>query len=115
MSAPLVFFDIAGPDQPELKDFYASVFGWRIGEDGKFSTTVMSPLDSAIRQDPAEMRLYVGVPDVSEALDRIEAHGGKTEQARFEVPGVVILGLFRDPAGNPLGLVELDGDDVKIP
>ena len=21
--------------------------------------------------------------------------------ARFEVPGVVVLGLFRDPAGNP--------------
>ena len=34
---------------------------------------------------------------------------------RFEVPGVVVLGLFKDPAGNPLGLVEMDGDVPKVP
>jgi hypothetical protein len=28
---------------------------------------------------------------------------------------VVVLGLFRDPAGNAMGLVEMDGDRVRIP
>jgi hypothetical protein len=27
----------------------------------------------------------------------------------------MILGLFRDPAGNPMGLVEMAGDTRKVP
>jgi hypothetical protein len=34
---------------------------------------------------------------------------------RFEVPGVVVLGLFRDPAGNPMTLVEMHDGRPKIP
>jgi hypothetical protein len=26
-----------------------------------------------------------------------------------------VLGLFRDPAGNPMGLVEMDGDVPHVP
>ena len=42
-------------------------------------------------------------------------HVGTIQEPRFEVPGVVILGLFCDPADNPMDLVEMDGDEVKIP
>ncbi|MEM9404002.1 MAG: hypothetical protein AAGA44_16140 [Pseudomonadota bacterium] len=45
----------------------------------------------------------------------IEEAGGSIDAPRFEVPGVVVLGLFRDPAGNPMGLVEMDGDDPRVP
>ena len=40
---------------------------------------------------------------------------GPDDAPRFEVPGVVILGLFRDPAGNPMGLVEMDGEQHRLP
>ena len=53
--------------------------------------------------------------DVSAALEEIEAHGGSVDQPRFEVPGLVVLGLFRDPAGNPMGLVKLESGEVKVP
>ena len=33
----------------------------------------------------------------------------------WDVKGVVVLGLFRDPAGNPMGLVEMDGNQPKVP
>jgi len=59
--------------------------------------------------------MYVGVPDVSAALTDIERSGGVIDAARFEVPGVVVLGLFKDPAGNPMGVVELDGNRLRIP
>ncbi len=75
----------------------------------------MAPLSGTIRNDPAEMRIYVGVPDVSESLELIKAHGGSVDAPRFEVPGVVTLGLFKDPAGNPMGLVEMDGESHKVP
>ena len=57
----------------------------------------------------------MGVDDVTVKLSEIEALGGSVDQPRFEVPGVVVLGLFRDPAGNPMGLVEMDGEVHKVP
>ncbi len=115
MTRPIVFFDVAGADTDSLGSFYAEVFGWVAGADGQISVPVVAPLGAAIRNDPAEMRLYIGVADVTASLASIEAHGGSVDAPRFEVPGRVVLGLFRDPAGNPLGLVEMDGDSLKIP
>jgi len=115
MTAPIVFFDIAGPDDDILKKFYSTVFGWESDPSGQFTAPVMSPIDASIRKDPAEKRLYLGVPDVAASLEQIVTSGGSVDVARFEVPGVVVLGLFRDPAGNPMGLVELDGDRPRVP
>ena len=115
MPKPIVFFDIAGPDDEALRDFYASVFDWDIDEAGQFAPPVLMPLQGAIRKDPAETRIYLGVADVAASLSAIEKNGGSVDVPRFEVPGVVVLGLFRDPAGNPMGLVELDGDQPRVP
>lgn len=115
MSQPVVFFDIAGPDESGLHEFYSSIFGWDADQTGQFSVEVASPVKAAIRNDPAEKRIYVAVPDVTAALENIERSGGTIDVPRFEVPGVVILGLFRDPAGNPMGLVEMEGNQVRIP
>lgn len=115
MPNPIVFFDIAGPDDEKLKHFYASVFDWDLDSSGKFAVPVATPMSGAIRSDPAEKRLYVGVPDVDACLARVEESGGTIDAPRFEVPGVVVLGLFRDPAGNPMGLVEMDGQTPLVP
>ncbi len=115
MTQPIVFFDIAGTDDEALKNFYSSVFDWEIDETGQFSVPVTTPIQGSIRKDPAEKRIYVGVPDVTACLALIEQSGGSIDVPRFEVPDVVVLGLFRDPAGNPMGLVEMDGDRPRIP
>ena len=135
--APVVFFDIAGTAETGLADFYSTVFNWQIQADGSvtaqvksppmvprsdypaasigFSTSVTAPLPGQIRQDPAEKRIYLGVADVAATLAVIESLGGTIDAPRFAVPGVVVLGLFKDPAGNAMGLIEMDGDRVKIP
>jgi len=115
MPNPIVFIDFAGPDDEVLRNFYASVFGWESDGARQFSPPVVMPLSCAIRQDPAEKRVYIGVPDVTAYLSLIEESGGAIDVPRFEVPGVVVLGLFRDPAGNPMGLVEMDGDRPRVP
>lgn len=115
MAEPIVFIDIAGPDDETLREFYASVFGWASDSAGKFAAPTASPIHGAIRKDPAEKRIYIGVPDVASCLSRIEEAGGSIDEPRFEVPGVVVLGLFRDPAGNPMGLVEMDGERPRVP
>ena len=115
MARPIVFFDIAGPDDAALKSFYSSIFDWDPDEAGQFGVPVATPFQAAIRKDPTEKRIYIGVPDITETLSQIEQAGGSIDVPRFEVAGVVVLGLFRDPAGNPMGLVEMDGDSHRVP
>ena len=119
--APIVFFDIAGPDLKSQADFYRAVFGWDASASGAVIAPVISPLPGSLRVEPASMGpiaervLYLGVPDVAAALDQVKAHGGSVVFGRMVVPGVVILGLFKDPAGNRMGVVEMDGDKPKVP
>lgn len=121
MSAPIVFFDIAGPDDVELTAFYSAIFDWDIAPGGGLSTPIASPtatpptLMGTIRKDPAEKVIYIGVNDIAATLDAIVAKGGTIDQPRFEVPGTVVLGLFKDPAGNRVGLVEMDNGNAKVP
>jgi predicted enzyme related to lactoylglutathione lyase len=115
MTTPIVFFDIAGPDLAVQAAFYRAVFGWDPGPGGQLSVPTQAPLVGLLRVDPAEKVIYLGVPDVSASLQAVVAHGGQVVAPRFEVPGVVVLGLFTDPAGNRMGLVEMDGDRAKIP
>jgi predicted enzyme related to lactoylglutathione lyase len=49
---------------------------------------------------------YVEVDDVEAALARAEALGGVTVLPRHPVPDGPAIGLFRDPQGNIIGLVE---------
>jgi predicted enzyme related to lactoylglutathione lyase len=112
MPAPVVFFDIAGPESAKLKDFYAGAFGWNADAMGRVDT---GTLKGALRQDPAATVIYLGVPDVTAALKAVEAGGGKVVAPRFEVKGVVVLGLFKDPAGNTVGLVETKDGKAVVP
>ncbi len=116
MPAPIVFFDIAGPDIVKQAAFYRDVFGWESGPGGMLSVPVAGPaLMGTLREDPADKVIYLGVDDVTATLAQVEAHGGTIIQLRFEVKGVVILGLFADPEGNSMGLVEMQGDKPKVP
>lgn len=82
MSQPIVFFDIAGQDDSKLRGFYSSIFGWDSDQTGQFSVEVASPIQGAIRGDPTEKRIYVGVPDVAAALAEIEHRGGTMKKPR---------------------------------
>lgn len=100
--APIVFFDIAGPDAAKLKDFYASNFGWDI--DGM--SMVKTPnLEGTLRQDPPEKILYIGVSDLDAAMKNVEASGGKIVTPKIPIPTGTFV-LFTDPAGNRMGLVQ---------
>ena len=117
--APIVFFDIAGPDAVALNAFYARVFEWEIAPNGAFSTPVVAPLPASTRattdRDTPATVLYIGVNDVTARLKEVAQNGGTVSAQRFEIPGVVVLGLFKDPAGNLVGLVEMLDGKPKIP
>ena len=68
MVQPIVFFDIAGPDDEALKSFYSTIFGWEFDQSGQFGVPVATPIKGAIRKDPTEKRIYLGVTDVTATL-----------------------------------------------
>lgn len=119
--APIVFFDIASSDLAGETTFYRDVFGWEVGSGGALMVPVTSPLPGNLRVEAAghgeiaERVIYLGVPDVTAALAKIVAHGGSVVFPRMVVPGVVITALFKDPAGNRMGLVEISGGKPVVP
>jgi uncharacterized protein len=119
-TAPVVFFDIAGPDLAKQRAFYNAVFGWEIAPGGAFTVKAAPQLSATLREEkapgkPVETLIYVGVPDVTATLAKVTANGGAVVYPRMEVPGVVVLGLFTDPVGARMGLVEMNGDKAKVP
>ena len=122
MPAPVVFFDIAAPDLAAQSAFYHDIFDWQVAPGGGFSVPVTSPLPGNLRVESSsegpltERVIYIGVPDITATLTKIVAHGGSIVFPRFVVPGVVIVALFKDPAGNRMGLVEMaDGKPIVPP
>jgi len=100
--APIVFFDIAGPDAARLKDFYASNFGWDIAPSNMIQTP---QLPGTLRQDPPEKILYIGVTDLDAAMAKVKASGGTIETPKLPTPTGEQFVLFKDPAGNRMGMV----------
>jgi len=119
--APVVFFDIAAPSLPAQAAFYHDIFDWKIAPGGTFSVPVALPLPGNLRAEPSsdgrfnERVIYIGVPDINATLAKIVAHGGSIVFPRQVVPGVVILALFKDPAGNRTGLVEMANGKPVVP
>jgi predicted enzyme related to lactoylglutathione lyase len=115
MGYPIVHFEIMGQDHEGLRDFYTGVFGWEHDteqsiDDYHMMATAEGSLAGGIGKGPDEMpnylTMYVLVPDIDAQLEKVEANGGETLVPRTEIPDIVTFALFRDPAGNMLGLVE---------
>ncbi|AKH41107.1 hypothetical protein FHS61_001631 [Altererythrobacter atlanticus] len=119
--APLVFFDIAAFDLAAQRRFYSELFGWEIGEDGRFSIPAHDPVSASLRVEQpgaapvAEKVLYFGVEDITAVQERAVELGGAVGFPRMVVPGVVILGMLVDPAGNRVGVVEISDGEVVVP
>jgi predicted enzyme related to lactoylglutathione lyase len=101
--SPIVFFDIAGPDMARLKTFYADNFGWDIDAGGAIATP---RLPGTLRQDPPEKIIYLGVADLDAAIAKVKASGGTIETPKLPTPTGETFVLFRDPAGNRMGMVQ---------
>ena len=57
-----------------------------------------------LRQDPPEKILYIGVADLGAAIARVTASGGTIDTPKLPTATGERFVLFKDPAGNRLGL-----------
>jgi predicted enzyme related to lactoylglutathione lyase len=114
---PIVHFELMGPDAAVLAGFYRTMFGWNTEAAPGFDDYLMIPEDDAgvggaIGQGdehmPAYQTIYVQVDSVDEHLSRAAAAGGEVVVPRTVIPGMISFGMFRDPAGNLIGLAEAE-------
>lgn len=116
MTNPIVHFEIMGRDGAKLHGFYRDVFAWEGSPvEGFDNYFVMDGADvggmgGAVGQGsetmPAYTAMYLGVDSVDDHLSRVQAAGGEVVIPKQVVPGVVTFAMFRDPAGNLMGLAE---------
>jgi uncharacterized protein len=126
MKHPVMHFEIMGKDAPKLRSFYGDVFGWNIGapmpESGVeyslvdpvpgFQRGISGGIGKAPEGYDGHVTFYVVVDDVESALGQIEKRGGTRMMGPDKVPNGPVIGLFRDPEGHTIGLVD-PGDEMQ--
>lgn len=119
--APLVYVHIAGPDLAGQRAFYRELLGIESDEGGNFAVPATPRMNGILQVEPSQLgpetgsALYFGVPDVTAAQARAVELGGAIVFPRIEIPGVVVLGLVTDPAGNRVGLIEWRDGKAVVP
>ena len=113
MAHPVMWFEVLGTDDGKLRKFYGDLFGWTfdLNKTGygvaKTGDTrgIMGGVGPTYPGTKSWVTFYTETPDVTASLERATALGGRIVMPRTELPEV-ILGIFEDPEGHVLGLVE---------
>jgi uncharacterized protein len=112
MGNPVIHFEVVGADGAALQGFYRDLFGWKISTDNPMNYGIVDNggegINGGVGQSPngPHVTWYVQVDDIDKALEKAESLGGKTVMPKENVSDMVTLGLFKDPEGNLVGLVE---------
>jgi hypothetical protein len=116
MPNPVVHFEImASGDVDAVRRFYAEAFGWTINANNPMNYGLVDPGGGGIAGGigkpmpgaPSYATFYVQVDDLAAALERIGSLGGSTVMSPMDIPGERIsIAMFKDPAGNLIGLVK---------
>ncbi len=112
MRHPVMWFEVLGRDGGKLCEFYGNLFGWTFTGDQSAYGMVSDPkrgIPGGIGKSYPGTRewvtFYVETADVTASLAEAQRLGGKVVLPRTALPGVTI-GVFEDPEGHAIGLVE---------
>ena len=115
MGHPVVWFEIMGNDASALREFYTQLFAWRINADNPMDYGMVEAdggrgiaggIGQLAQQIQPKVTFYVATPDIEKTLLRASEIGGGVLMPRTVLPGGTTIGMFADPEGNPIGLVE---------
>jgi predicted enzyme related to lactoylglutathione lyase len=109
----VVHWEIQSQAPERLHRFYADALGWEINANnpmnyGMVSSKGKEGINGGIggTQGPgSRVTVYAAVPDITSVLERIASLGGSVLMQRTDI-GPVIMGLYADPEGNVMGLIE---------
>jgi predicted enzyme related to lactoylglutathione lyase len=120
MGQPVVHFEVIGKDAESLQRYYSELFGWEIDTNNPVSYGIVARdgntnpdgvgIGGGIGAGPegygGHATFYVEVPDVEAALAKAESLGGSRMMGPETVMEGVEIGLFTDPEGHVVGVVQ---------
>jgi predicted enzyme related to lactoylglutathione lyase len=124
MGQPVVHFEVVGKDIEGLKSFYSEVAGWSYDEPPAQEGVppyALVPRDGNTNPDgvgigggigvgpegyDGHVTFYIEVPDVGASLDQAEKLGGTKVMGPESMGEGLVIGLFNDPEGHLVGLVQ---------
>lgn len=110
----ITHLDIPYDDLDRATSFYSGVFGWSIEAPPGFEDYPMwqapnqlsgggfTSRDSGLSQ----IRNYVEVDSIDEALERVAALGGRVTMSKTPISDTSWYAVFEDTEGNEMGLYE---------
>lgn len=125
MGQPVVHFEILGSDADRTQSYYSQLFGWNIeplpfdnptkygtiareGNTNAEGAGIGGGVGGAPEGYGGHVTFYVEVPDVGEALAKAEELGGTRMMGPDQVPDGPVIGLFTDPDGHTVGVVNAE-------
>jgi predicted enzyme related to lactoylglutathione lyase len=121
MGQPVVHFEVVGQDAEKLQSYYSELFDWEINANNPMNYGIVAAKDNpapdevgsiggGIGKGPdgyeGHVTFYVEVPSVEDALSKAESLGGTRVMGPETIMGRMVLGQFKDPEGNVIGLIE---------
>jgi predicted enzyme related to lactoylglutathione lyase len=119
MGQAVVHFEIAGKDPDKLQSYFSELFGWEIDANNEFKYGIVQRegnttadgigIGGGISGGPegyeGHVTFYVEVPDVEAALAKAESLGGTRVMGPDDVMENLTIGLFTDPEGHVIGVM----------
>ena len=120
MGYPVVHFEITAKDGKQLHGYYSELFSWEIDADNEMGYGLVQRegntnpdgvgIGGGISRGPegypGHVTFYVEVPNVEESLAKAESMGGTRMMGPEEVMPDLIIGLFNDPEGHTIGVIQ---------
>lgn len=119
--AKVVHFEIPFDDKTRAMKFYTDAFGWNLADMPQMDYVIAGTVPVGEDQRPKEPgainggmmarardaqhpTIYADVPSIDEALQKIQAAGGKVVTPKTPIPGMGAFARVTDTEGNVIGV-----------
>lgn len=126
---PVVHFELPYQDEVRISAFYEAVFGWKLmplgSAAGNYVLATTAEQDAKpgfpagsinggfypVKPDwPMQYpSIVIGVPSISESMQRIALHGGEVLGDPIDIPNFGRYVSFTDPEGNRNSIIQPSG------
>lgn len=113
MSAPVLQWQVVSSKPDEVVAFYMDLFGWTVTAKNAMGYRQVDTGGGGINGGvwpappgtPGFVQLFIGVPDVEQALAKAVTLGAEVMVPATSLPDGDIMAVLRDPTGMTFGLM----------
>lgn len=111
---PIVHFELSAHDPQAAGEWYNELFGWPMSHFPEYNYVGFTTqekfgggfADVKNGMPAGTTVIYVETDDITATVEQVEAAGAGILMRGDPIPGVGIIGMFRDPSGNTVGLLQ---------